>query len=183
MKAQKNYKRETVKPKKLFREKTSNEVNSQEEKAIENLINDNIKKIDTEILLINTQTITVTKTQTVIEDFLKNKSYNSIFCFTEIKVGSLNFNPKGIKVFTKHRNRRDKKVGGLMLGYKKDKNIKLEEIETEHKDVLAVEGTVRNRKIRIILVYFDSTKKKSGKDFERNREIQRIVEKLMKVEP
>ena len=58
-----------------------------------------------------------------------------------------------------------------MLGYKKDKNIKLEEIGTEHKDVLAVEGTVTNRKIRIILVYFDSTKKKLGKDFERNRKI------------
>ena len=49
--------------------------------------------------------------------------------------------------------------------------------------MLAVEGTVRNRKIRIILVYFDSTKKKSGKDFERNRKIQRIVEKLMDMEP
>ena len=172
-----------MKPRKLFRGNISSDTNSQEEKAIENLINDNIKKIGTGILLINTQTITATKTQTVIEGFQKNKNYNSIFCFTEIKVGSLNFNPKGIKVFIKHRNSRDKKGGGLMLGYKKDRNIKLEEIETEHKDVLAVEGTVRNRKIRIILVYFDSTKKKSGKDFERNRKIQRIVEKLMDMEP
>ena len=52
-----------------------------------------------------------------------------------------------------------------MLGYKKDKNIKLEEIKTEHKDILAVEGTVRDRKIRIILVYFDSTNKKNWKGF------------------
>ena len=50
-----------------------------------------------------------------------------------------------------------------MLGYKKDKNIRLDEIKTEHKDILAVEGTICDRKIRIILVYFDSTKKKNRK--------------------
>ena len=108
-----------MKPKNLFREKINKDTISQEEKAIENLINDNIREIDTEILLINTQTITVTKIQTVMEYFLKNKSYDSIFYFTEIRVGSLNFNPKGIKVFTKHRNKRDKKGSGLMLGYKR----------------------------------------------------------------
>ena len=42
---------------------------------------------------------------------------------------------------------------------------------------------MRGSKIRIILAYFDSTKNKSGKDFERNRRIQRIIEKLMEVEP
>ena len=56
-----------------------------------------------------------------------------------------------------------------MLGYKKDRNIKLEEIETEHKDVLAVEGTIRNRKIRLILVYFDSTKKIRKRFWEKQK--------------
>jgi len=48
---------------------------------------------------------------------------------------------------------------------------------------LALEGTVRGSKIRIILTYFDSTKNKSGKDFERNRKIQKLIEKLMEIEP
>jgi len=42
---------------------------------------------------------------------------------------------------------------------------------------LALEGTVRGSRIKIILAYFDSTKKKSGIDFERNRKIQILVEK------
>ena len=37
--------------------------------------------------------------------------------------------------------------------------------------------------MRIILSYFDSTKLKSGNDFERNRKIQKTMEKLMEVEP
>ena len=42
---------------------------------------------------------------------------------------------------------------------------------------------VRGNKIRIILLYFDSTKKKSGRDYERNRKIQKTIEKIMEVEP
>jgi len=70
-----------------------------------------------------------------------------------------------------------------MIGFKDDKKTRLEEIKVEHNDILAMEGTIRGSKIRIILVYFDSTKKKSGIDFNRNRKIQKLVEKLMEVEP
>jgi len=70
-----------------------------------------------------------------------------------------------------------------MIGYLDDKKTKLEEIKVDHSDVLALEGTVRGSKIRIILAYFDSTKNKSGKDFERNRKIQKLMEKLMDVDP
>ena len=59
----------------------------------------------------------------------------------------------------------------------------MEEIKVESSDILALEGTVRGSKVRIILVYMDSKKKKKGKDFERNRKIQEQVEKLFKVEP
>ena len=93
------------------------------------------------------------------------------------------FKPVGVKIFSKQRKKGEKKGGGLMLGYKKNKNIILEEINTKSSDILAVEGKVRGCKIRIILTYFDSTKLKSGKDFKRNRNIQRQIEKLFSVEP
>ena len=53
----------------------------------------------------------------------------------------------------------------------------------DNNDILAVEGTVRGNKVRIILSYFDSTKSKSGRDYDRNRKIQKTIEKLMEVEP
>ena len=70
-----------------------------------------------------------------------------------------------------------------MIGFLDDKKTRLEEIKVDHSDILALEGTMRGSKIRIILTYFDSTKNKSGKDFERNRKIQKLIEKLMEVEP
>ena len=62
-----------------------------------------------EILLLNTLIISAVKVQTVIDKFMKNKTYTSIFCFTEIKVDSLNFKPVGLKIFSKHRKKREKK--------------------------------------------------------------------------
>ena len=102
---------------------------------------------------------------------------------TETKVDSHDFEPKGIKIFSKHRIKRDKKGGGLTIGYKKDNRIKLEEITVKNRDILALEGTIMNTKIRIILSYFDSTKLKTGIDFNRNRRIQKDIEKLIEVDP
>merc|ERR1711874_56866 len=135
-----------------------------------------------EILLINTLIINTTKVQTVIESFVRDKIYNTIFCFTETKVDSLDFEPKGIKIFSKHRKSKEKKEG-LSIGFRKDNRIKLEEIKVNNNDVLALEGTVRNTKIRIILSYFDSTKLKSGVVFNKNRKLQKEIEKLVEVEP
>ena len=59
----------------------------------------------------------------------------------------------------------------------------MDEIKINNSDVLVLEGTIRNAKVRIILVYFDSTKLKSGKDFNRNRKLQKELEKLMVVDP
>ena len=106
---------------------------------------------------------------------MKNKTYTSIFCFTETKVDSLSFKPIGIKIFSKHRKKKEKK-GGLMIGFRDDKKTKLEEIKLEHNDILALAGTVRGSKIRIVLAYYDSMKNKSGKDFESNRKIQKLME-------
>ena len=59
----------------------------------------------------------------------------------------------------------------------------MEEIKVDNNDVLAKEEKIRGCKARIILIYMDSTKEKQGKDYNRNRKIQRQVEKLFEVEP
>ena len=112
------------------------------------------EEINLEVLLLNSLIINTTKVQTVVENFIRNKEYNSIFCLTETKVDSLDFEPQGIKMFSKHRNKKEKKGGGLSIGFKKDTRIRLEEIKIKNNYVLALEGTIRNTKIRIILSYF-----------------------------
>ena len=141
------------------------------------------KQANLEFLLINSLVINVVKVQAIVEKFIRDKDYKSIFCMTETKVDSHDFEPKGIKKNSKHRTKKDKKGGGLAIGYRNDIGIKLEEIKIKNKDVLALEGTILNTKIRIILCYFDSTKLKSGTDFNRNRRLQKDIEKLLEVEP
>ena len=73
---------------------------------INNNINQEIGKIDLELLLLNTLTITDLKVHTVTDKFLVNKPYTSIFCFTETKVDCIDFTPIGLKIITKHRKKR-----------------------------------------------------------------------------
>ena len=116
-------------------------------------INIDIEEMNLEILLLNTLTITATKVQTVINEFMQDDFCTNIFCFTETKVESLNFRPIGLKILSKQRRKGEKKGGGLMIGYKEDKKIMMEEIKVESTDILAIEGLVRGCKTRIILVY------------------------------
>merc|ERR1711874_317778 len=95
----------------------------------ENKINPDIERMNLEFLLLNTLTISAWKVQTVVNQFMEEKPYTRIFCFTEIKVDCLNFNPIGIKVFSKHRKKKREGGGGLMIGYIDDKKTKLEEIK------------------------------------------------------
>ena len=55
-------------------------------------------------------------------------------------------------------------------------------MQIKNKDILALEGTIRDSKFRIVLCYFDSTKLLNGKDYERNRTMQKEIEKLLEVE-
>merc|ERR1712121_465773 len=128
-----------------------------------------IEEMNLQILLMNKQTITASKVQEMVEACMQGKDHTSIFCFTETKCNSINFKPIGLKGSTKHRKPRDKKGGGLMIGFKDDKKTIMEEIKTESSDILALEETVRGSKIRIILAYMDSDKKKSGKNYVRNK--------------
>merc|ERR1711888_130703 len=61
------------------------------------------------VLLINSGKIDAIKVQTIVNDFLVDNDYASIFCMTETKVKELNFQPEGIKLFSKHRSDKDKK--------------------------------------------------------------------------
>ena len=66
-------------------------------------INEDIEDMNLQVILMNTQTITASKFQEMVEACLKCKDHSSIFCFTETKCDSLNFKLVGLKIFTKHR--------------------------------------------------------------------------------
>ena len=102
-----------IQPKKLFDSRRIIYKESYEERNKNNNINKDIEDINMEILLLNTLTITGVKVQTLVEKFIKDKTYTSIFGFTEIKVESLNFIPIGIKIFSKHREKKEKRVEDL----------------------------------------------------------------------
>ena len=149
----------------------------------DNEINEKIPQgTDLEILLVNSCKIDAIKVQTIIDEFLIDNKHITIFCLTETKVNGHDFKPVGIEIFSKHRGWKEKKGGGLALGYATSSNLKFEELITDSNDILAVEGKIKGTKCRIILCYFDCTKKLKGKDYNRNREVQKKVEKLMEVD-
>ena len=121
---------------------------------------------DLEFLLLNSWKINADKVQTVIDKFLKGRKHKTFFCFTETKVDSLDFAPIGIKLHVKHRSKTDKRGGGLMIRHKLSNKIKMEEILVNNVDIIALEGTIENLKYRIILSYFDSSKKNQGMNLQ-----------------
>ena len=58
----------------------------------------------------------------------------------------------------------------------------MEEINTKSRDIMILDGTIFNEKIRIILAYFNCSKEVEGSKYEANREIQREMEHYMQVE-
>merc|ERR1712121_113022 len=106
---------------------------------------------DLEVLLINSGKIDAIKVQTIINNFLIDNEYTSIFCMTETKVKELNLQPEGIKLFSKHRSDKDRKGGGLVIGFDIKADIKLEEINSGSNDILAIEGKINNTKCRMVL--------------------------------
>ena len=72
-------------PKRLFKKQLNKNVISHKDRNEKHKINNDIEEMNLEILLVNTLTITATKVQTVIEDFMQEEIYTSIFCFTETK--------------------------------------------------------------------------------------------------
>merc|ERR1712179_400770 len=139
---------------------------------------------DLEVLLINSWKINVTKVQTIVEEFIRDKNYTTIFCLTETKVEGHDFQPEGIRIISKQRKRKTEGYGGgLALGYIEEANVELEEIKVKSSDILAVEGKINNNKFRIVLCYFGSKKLVKGTEYLKNRNLQKQVEKQMEVDP
>ena len=168
-----------IAPRVLFKNKVKKRDLQHNDRNKKLKININIEEMNLEILLLNTLTINATKVQTVINEFMQDELCTNIFCFTETKVENLNFKPIGLKIFSKQRHKREKKGGGLMIGYKEDRKITMEEINVESNDILAIEGLIRGCKTRIILVYMDSNKQTREIDFKRNRKLQAQAENLL----
>merc|ERR1711874_870614 len=97
---------------------------------------------DLEILLINSCKINAVKVQEIVESFIKGKDHTVMFCMTETKVDSLDFDPTGITLFSVHRKRKEKKGGSLTIGFEEKAEISLKEIKTKSSD-----------KFRMILCY------------------------------
>ena len=112
-----------IKSRNIFSEKNKIEKRIKEEmtaqkyrdRNMKNNIHMEMEKMNLEFLLLNTLTLTTTKVQTVINEFMKDRTYTSIFCFTETKVDCINFNPVGLKMITKQRKKKEKKGGGLAI--------------------------------------------------------------------
>ena len=144
------------------------------------------KDIDLEVLLVNSCKINAIKVQTIVNNFIEGKDHTVIFCMTETKVDSHDFQPQGITIFSAHRTQKElkkKKGGGLAIGFATKADISLKNIATKSNDILALEGTVLKSKFRIILCYFDSTKSLSDQFYNNNRKMQAEVEALMEVDP
>merc|ERR1712179_367766 len=102
-----------MKPKKLFETKIQNYIEMEKKELVP-------EDMNMELVLVNSLKINALKVQTVIENFIKDKEHTCIFCLTETKVDSLDFDPQGVKLFTEHRNKEEKKGGGLIIGFKEE---------------------------------------------------------------
>ena len=105
-----------------------------------------------------------------------------IVCLTETqhKQEKIQFEDSIVSI-NQMRERKDKKGGGLMILYKKNKKIELTKVVNRNKNILEVEGKCLGQKIRFILVYFDVKQYKSGG--ERNEKIKKEVERITSLTP
>merc|ERR1711874_676226 len=99
--------------------------NSHEKSKIDSMVPEGT---DLEVLLINSCRIDAIKVQTIVESFIRGKDHTVMFCMTETKVDSHNFKPIGITMFSAHRKRKEKKGGGVAIGFEEKADISLKEI-------------------------------------------------------
>ena len=65
-----------------------------------------MEEIDLEIMLINSLQINAGKIQEIVDSFLIEKEYTSIFCLTETKVDYVDFVPIGLTTYDRQRSGR-----------------------------------------------------------------------------
>ena len=103
----------------------------------------------------------------------KNQSYN-ILCLTETKQHQEEIKMRNdIYNFSKLRSKKQKKGGGLKIIGKKHPQINWTQKRTSHRDIDIIEGMCYGKKMKIVLVYFDSNKQSHGTDYESNRQLEK----------
>ena len=83
----------------------------------------------------------------------------------------------GWKVYEERRDISDKRGGGLILLHLDHKYIKMEKIETNHRDILAIRGTIKGKKMMIVLIYMATGNTQTSR--ERNVKIDENLRKLI----
>ena len=80
--------------------------------------------------------------------------HRSIVCITETqkKIRDVNFN-NNIVIIEGMREMKDRKGGGLMVLYQRNKDIVFTKVDTKSKDILHVKGLIREWDLAIVVVY------------------------------
>ena len=131
-----------------------------EQKTIKSSLNTNLKTSKFSVNLLNVQGLTQDK----IVEIDEKMTSNMLFCLVETQLTRKKFRRRNyMREITKMRKLDDKKGGGLMITWKEDPGITVEEIITDHDDILAVRTDVCKIKFNIILVYM-ATKDDSRND-------------------
>lgn len=127
------------------------------------------------IHLLNIQGLTRAK-QIEIMDLIKEEG--AIICLTETqqKIEKITWTDCIEKV-EKMRNVQDKKGGGLLMAFKKNNWLKMEQVETTNADVLYVVVKAYSTMLNVILLYFSIPK--AAKDKDRNQEMRKEVETII----
>ena len=99
-----------------------------------------------------------------LEEILKKES-ECILLITETqkKYETVNHSDDSI-VINQFRNNNERKGGGLMIKYLKNKDICLRKVNTISNDLLHVKGMIFGHDVNILLIYLDVRKNKQGKE-------------------
>ena len=131
-----------------------------------NVRDENVVKIQ----VVNVQGLTQTK----VIDIEKLLGDNCVMCLTETqeKIRKVKISDN-IEVMESMREVQDRKGGGIMVLYRKNKKILMHKQESKLKDYLFIKGNLCGLSISIIVVYF------SVHDKERNKSLRREIEEAI----
>ena len=150
-----------------YTKENSNKVNKQKKsyKEKEN-------KGDIYMYLINIQGLTSQK-MAEIEEILDENSI-MILTETQLKIGKVKMN-ENIVVRSSMRTQDEKKGGGLMILYRRNKDLNLEKVKINNNDILYVKGELYGKLFHIIVVYFSCTYEDKAKNLILKEKIEYIL--------
>ena len=138
------------------------------------------KDQEVKIQLINVNGLTRDKFVDLMEmSFRGERNYN-VLCMVETHLRHEKFpiDVNNLHNFNAMREEGDKKGGGLKILMEKTKKVEVVKKESKSSEILEIEGTLFDNKMKIILVYFDVNKDKDA--IKKNDEIRKEIENKMK---